>query len=387
MPMSALKGPARGAIRRAAVALAAAVAMTAAAAAADDGAGIARIDHYVKVKSTAPSMAGQDAMIYVREVVQAGPALRGGAALGVVLMVHGSGTPSEVGFDVPYADYSWAAYLAKAGFDVFVMDLEGYGRSTRPPAMADACNVPQALQPQFIPSVLKALCPPTFQGPITHIASDWTDIGAVVDHLRALRRVDKVNLVGWSQGGARVGGYAAQNPSKVNRIVGLAPNYLRERANTPPAFPPSPDGALGTQSRIEFKANWDRQVGCPDQYEEAAFDSVWSEMQASDPVGATWGTGVRRAPIVPLWGHGKAMVTTMNTPILMIYGEHDKQVPPQRVRDLYADYGGKEKVIIELACASHMAHWERRHLLVFQASLEWLRDGNIDGMTSGMLRY
>ena len=248
MPMSALKGPARGAIRRAAVALAAAVAMTAAAAtatAADDGAGIARIDHYVKVKSTAPSMAGQDAMIYVREVVQAGPALRGGTALGVVLMVHGSGTPSEVGFDVPYADYSWAAYLAKAGFDVFVMDLEGYGRSTRPPAMADACNVPQALQPQFIPSVLKALCPPTFQGPITHIASDWTDIGAVVDHLRALRRVDKVNLVGWSQGGARVGGYAAQNPSKVNRIVGLAPNYLRERANTPRPSRPRPTARSG----------------------------------------------------------------------------------------------------------------------------------------------
>jgi pimeloyl-ACP methyl ester carboxylesterase len=351
-----------------------------------DGTEVSRIDHYVKVKSVAPSMNGQDAMVYVREVVQAGAALRGGASLGVVLMVHGSGTPAYVGYDVQFEDYSWAAYLAKAGFDVFTLDLEGYGRSSRPPAMNDACNAPPAIQPQFIPSVIKAPCGPTFTGPITHIASDWNDIDTVVDYLRSLRRVDKINIVGWSQGGARVGGYAAQHPDKIARIATLAPNYLRDRPNTPPNFPAV--GTLGTQSEAEFRANWDRQVGCPDQYDEAAFDSVWADMQGSDPVGATWGTGVRRAPIVPLWGHGKAMVSTMNIPYLMMYGEHDKQVLPQRVRDLYEDYGGKEKVIIEIACASHMAHWEKRsHLMVFQASLEWLRDGNVDGVTSGQLKY
>ena len=42
---------------------------------------------------------------------------------GVVLFVHGAGTPAEVAFDVPYSDYSWMAYLANAGFDVFSMDL------------------------------------------------------------------------------------------------------------------------------------------------------------------------------------------------------------------------------------------------------------------------
>ena len=29
----------------------------------------------------------------------------------------------------PYQDYSWMAYLAHAGFDVFSMDMTGYGRS------------------------------------------------------------------------------------------------------------------------------------------------------------------------------------------------------------------------------------------------------------------
>jgi hypothetical protein len=59
----------------------------------------------------------------------------------VVLFVHGAGTPAEVSFDVPYKDYSWMAYLAHAGFDVFSMDMTGYGRSTRPNVMNDACNL------------------------------------------------------------------------------------------------------------------------------------------------------------------------------------------------------------------------------------------------------
>jgi pimeloyl-ACP methyl ester carboxylesterase len=47
----------------------------------------------------------------------------------VVLFVHGAGTPAEVSFDVPYKDYSWMAYLAQAGYDVFSVDMTGYGRS------------------------------------------------------------------------------------------------------------------------------------------------------------------------------------------------------------------------------------------------------------------
>lgn len=31
-------------------------------------------------------------------------------------------------------------------------------------------------------------------------------------------------------------------------------------------------------------------------------DSMWANMLESDPVGATWGTGVRRAPPTATWG-------------------------------------------------------------------------------------
>lgn len=46
-------------------------------------------------------MAGQEARLYVREVAPADVGA-GRPSTGVVLFVHGAGTPAEVSFDVPY---------------------------------------------------------------------------------------------------------------------------------------------------------------------------------------------------------------------------------------------------------------------------------------------
>ena len=60
----------------------------------------------VPVTSTAPSMPGQVAQLYVREVVLAGTALRKPDPQGVLLFVHGAGTPAEVAFDPSLRSYS-----------------------------------------------------------------------------------------------------------------------------------------------------------------------------------------------------------------------------------------------------------------------------------------
>jgi len=353
------------------------------ASAGSDSGQLLSIDHFVRVKSTAPAMNGQFAQIYVRERVIARNILRG--ASGVVLFVHGAGTPAEVAFDVPNSDYSWMAYLANAGFDVFSMDMEGYGRSTRPTVMNDPCNLARAKQTQFVPSLLKAPCAQAYQGSATTIASDWNDIGAVVDYVRGLRHVDKLNLAGWSQGGPRAGGYTAQHPDQVQRLVLLAPAYARTGPDSAPATRADAE-VFNTQSQKEFDANWDRQVGCADQYDKDVGRTVWSEMVASDPVGSTWGAGVRRAPTVPSWGFNRSVVSRMQTPTLMVSGAHDKQVGPERVREYYADLGAPEKVFVDLGCSSHNAMWERNHLLLFQASLEWFQQGTVNGSKTGMLK-
>jgi len=364
-----------------------AMSFAALASAGDDGARLLRLDHYVQVKSSVPAIAGQSTEIYAREVVEAGVAMRGQIAPDrVALFIHGMGTPAEVAFDVPYQDFSWMAYLAHAGFDVFAMDMTGYGRSTRPNAMNDPCNLSKAQQALFVPFLIHAECPASYASQMTTLPSDWNDIDGVVDHIRALRHVEKVNLLAWSLGGPRSAGYAAQHSDKVMKMVLLAPAYNRNARADAPAQVPAAGAAFGTQSRDEFISNWDRQVGCPAQYEAGTRDSVWSEMMASDPVGATWGTGVRRAPNTTSWGWTTAVVSKTQIPTLMVSGAHDKQVNPDRVKELYADFGSPKKVFVDLACSSHNAMWEKNHLLLFQASLEWLTKGTVNGKEQGMLQ-
>jgi pimeloyl-ACP methyl ester carboxylesterase len=353
---------------------------------ADDSARLLRVDHYVRVRSTVPAIAGQTSQIYVREVVQAGVALRGPAPDRVALFVHGAGTPAEVAFDVPYQDYSWMAYLAHAGFDAFSMDMSGYGRSTRPTPMNDPCNLSREQQAGFIPALIPALCSPSYPHPLTTIASDWNDLSAVIDYLRSIRHVEKVSMLAWSLGGPRAAGYTARHPEQISRLVLLAPAYNRAGASDPPAQLPADGTTMTTQSHAEFNANWARQTGCTDQVDTAASDSVWAQMLASDPVGATWGTGVRRAPQVTTWGWNGSVVGKAQTPTLMVTGEYDKQVPSSRVRDLYADLGAERKVFIDLACSSHNAMWEKNHLLLFRASAEWLTQGSVNGLQQGMLK-
>jgi len=371
-------------LRSLALGLSLVVATSIAPAAADDGEQLLSIDHYVPVRSIVPAINGQQTQIYVRERVKAGAALRGASAA-IVLFIHGAGTPAEVAFDVPYQDYSWMAYLARAGYDVFSMDTTGYGRSTRPAAMNDPCNLSAEQQKQFVPALIAKPCQPSYPNQLTTIASDWNDVGAVVDYLRSLRRAQRVSLVAWSLGGPRSAGYAAQNPDKIEKLVLLAPAYRRDEQAAQPALP-APGVAFNTQSRADFDANWDRQVGCTDQYDPAASQSVWTNMLASDPVGATWGPGVRRAPQTVRWGWTTDVVKKTQVPTLMVSGVHDKQVMQEQVRNLYADIGSREKVFIDLACSSHNAMWEKNHILLFRASLEWLQNGTVNGMKTGMQR-
>jgi pimeloyl-ACP methyl ester carboxylesterase len=390
---------------------------------------ILSLDHFVEVKSTAPAIAGQTAVLYVRERRQSGPIPKPAAlADRVVLFVHGAGTPAEVSFDVPYRDFSWMAFLAKAGFDVFAVDMTGYGRSTRPAPMNDPCNAPAASQTQFVGNVLAAPCPPSSSLAVSTLASDWTDVGAAVDYVRKLRQVDKISLIGWSMGGPRSGGYAAQNQDKISKMVLLAPAYggggagrgatpaadgqpaaaapargrgaaqgggagrgdgAAARGGAAPAGGRGAGSLFSTQSHQELVDLWNRQAPCPGQYEQATLESVFSEMMASDPVGARWGTGVRRAPAGGGGGGAtwtQEMVAKTMIPTLAVSGVHDGQVNPASVKAFYEALGAKQKVFIDLACSSHNAMWEKNHLLLFQASLDWLTQTSVQGTSNGVLK-
>lgn len=341
---------------------------------------IASTDHHVSVVSTAPSQKGETVQLYLRERVRGTPDPNK-----LVLFVHGAGTPAEVSFDVPYADYSWMAYLANAGYDVFAVDMEGYGRSARPAAMNEKCNLNDAKRAEY---KVSADCKPTMTSGVTTLESDWNDVDAAVNYVLGLRHGTKLNLIGWSQGGPRAAGWAAQHPEKVNRMVLLAPAYNNGGARPSAAAqtPPARGSAFNVQTHADLVKLWNGQAPCPGQYEQAALDSIWKEMLASDPVGASWDPAARRAPVTargPGWTQDMARNTKI--PTLMVSGQSDGQVNPQNVRNLYADIGG-DKVFVDLACSSHNAMWEKNHLVLFAASREWLDKGTVNGQKNVMLK-
>ena len=81
------------------------------------------------------------------------------AADRVVQFVHGATTPGTAAFGFDHKDYNWMAFLARNGFDVWAMDMSGYGSSPRP-MMDDPCNVDPQLQEILLKRPLAAPCAP-----------------------------------------------------------------------------------------------------------------------------------------------------------------------------------------------------------------------------------
>src|SRR5689334_5136894 len=137
-----------------------------------------------------------------------------------VLYVHGATYPASTSFDLPLDGLSWMDYLAARGYDVYPMDVRGYGRSARPRGMAK---------------------PPDAHPPIVRSAIAVRDIGAVVEFILKRRNIPRLNLIGWSWGTTTMATYTTQNPGKVERLALYAPGWIRK---TPPLVP-VPPGPLG----------------------------------------------------------------------------------------------------------------------------------------------
>ena len=115
-----------------------------------------------------------------------------------VLFVHGATYPAETAFDLALDGFSWMDFIARRGFDVFLLDVRGYGRSTRPPAM----DAPAEANPPFATT-----------------ADARADVAAVADHIRRRRGIDRLCLIGWSWGCATMGSFAA-DASRTGRSAG-----------------------------------------------------------------------------------------------------------------------------------------------------------------------
>src|SRR3974390_190313 len=141
-----------------------------------------------------------------------------------VLYVHGATYPASTSFDLALEGFSWMDYLAARGYDVYLLDTRGSGRSSQPPEMGEAAdNNP----------------------PIVRGETAIKDVGVVVDFVLKRRNIPRLCLIGWSWGATLMAAYTTRNPDKVARLVLYAPGWIRKTASLVPVAP-GPLGAWRT---------------------------------------------------------------------------------------------------------------------------------------------
>lgn len=273
----------------------------------------------------------------------------------IVLFVHGATYNSESGFDLPLNGISWMDYVAQRGWDVYIMDLRGYGRSTRPPEMSK----PAAENP-----------------PIVNTDVAVKDVAAVVDHIIARRGAPRIKLVGWSWGTVIMGAYTAKNNSKVERLVLYAPLWLIKSA--PPIGGGGSLGAYRTVMKEDAKKRMVRGVPAEKQQEilpDAWFDAWWEAAVKPDPVGAGQNPPVVRAPngiiedLQKYWMSNKPYYDPANiaVPTLLILAEWDADTPPYMAQEIFANLKNTPvKRMVMIGEGTHSMVMEKNRLQLFR---------------------
>jgi pimeloyl-ACP methyl ester carboxylesterase len=278
----------------------------------------------------------------------------------VILFVHGATYPSETAFDLDLPGGSWMDIAARRGYDVYMLDVRGYGRSTRPPTM-DA--------------------PPAANPPFADTADAVRDIGAAVEFIRKRRGVDKLNLVGWSWGTATMAGYAAANNDKVVKLVLYAPLW---NLKAPP--PISGSGAYRVVEANAARARGIRGIP-PERVEEispkAWFDKWWAGNLATDVKGAAQSPPVVRAPngvikdVVERWGQQKPTYdpAAIRVPTMLLVAEWDQDTPPYMAQELYTKLSNApDRRLVMFNDGTHAIVLEKHRMKLIEAVQSFLQE-------------
>lgn len=260
-----------------------------------------------------------------------------------ILYIHGSTQPSEAVFDLRAGGASAAEQLAARGYDVWLVNVRGYGQSTRPDSFRR---------------------PATEGEPFGRTAEAVRDLGAAVDHIRARRGVSRLALIGWSWGTIITGAYAAEHPDRVASLVLIGPPGIAQAQQ-----------AAATPARIGVWQEWTAaaalkrlQAGVPDAEAARIFPAAWrerweGELLRGQPEAAERGdppvfrspAGVR-ADGDAFWQAGKAFYdpAKITAPTLIVVGEWDGLTPLAASQALFAQLRSTPtRRLVELPRATH----------------------------------
>ncbi len=274
-----------------------------------------------------------------------------------LLYVHGATYPASTAFDLQLDGMSWMDYVAGRGYDVYLLDLRGYGKSSRPKEMAEDAKA---------------------NPPIVRGDTAVKDIGKAVDFILARRNIPRLNLMGWSWGTVTMATYTTQNPGKVERLVLYAPGWIRRTASLVQAGP-GPLGAYRTVTRDQALGRW--MTGVPEDKKATLIPAGWFEAWAdatfaTDPAGVKASPQFIRAPngVVQdsqeYWAAGKAYYdpAKITVPTLLVHAEWDRDLPPYMAQTLFpllVNSPGKRYVM--LPEGTHTIIMEKNRRMLFEA--------------------
>ena len=279
----------------------------------------------------------------------------------VVLFVHGATYPSETGFDLRLDGLSWMDVLAQQGFDVYMVDIRGYGKSTRPSEMDR---------------------PASENKPIADTDTAARDYGAAADWVRQRRSIDKLNVLGHSWGTAITGLYTSRNSDKVNRLVLYAPVWLRKTASLTDS-----GGALGAYRQVtidQARKRKDTGLKSGKNPQPDAWFEIWAkETFASDPVGSKADPKCVRAPNGSVmdsrifWSAGKPVYdpAKIEVPTMLILAEWDADTPPYMAETLFPLLSNAQaKKLVILSGGSHSIMNEIKRFSLFNEVDRFYKD-------------
>lgn len=278
----------------------------------------------------------------------------------IVLFVHGATFPSESTFDLPLEGMSWMDFIARAGYDVYFVDVRGYGGSTRPATGAG---------------------PAGEAGPIATLAEAADDVDATVDFIRQRRNVERIHLIGWSWGTAVMGRYAATHGRKVDRLVLYAPLWQRRAA---------PLSTRGVDLKAPYRhvnvaaarSRWLAEVA-QDKQEQLIprgwFEAWVAANVATDPWGAKQTPPVMRAPngvfadLAPGQWVPPYDPAAIKAPTLLVKAEWDVDTPSYMAQALFPLLANApRKQYVEIGEGTHSVMLERNRMQLFRAVQEFL---------------
>ena len=282
-----------------------------------------------------------------------------------LLFVHGSTYPAHTTFDLPLGGQSWMESIAARGYDVYCLDVRGYGRSTRPPEMSAA---------------------PEANPPIVRTPTAVKDVEAVLRFVLGRRGIPRLNLLGWSWGCTLMATTAIRNPDKVARLMLYAPPFLRTTPSLM-ATGPGPLGAYRTVTHAQAKTRW--LTGVPEHKAAAQIPAGWFEQWsaatwASDPVGGQRNPPVVRAPngtvadTQEIWSKGQMVYdpADIKVPTLLVLGEWDRDTPPYMAQALFPlIVNAPDKRLVMLAEGTHTMMLEKNRQALFRAVQAFLDEG------------